>query len=104
MLMSLSSDLPLYKVLDSMTYREYVLRLVFHKEEQVRPSKTDWYLMQIAREVSLVLSSKETRRRVTLSDYKLDFLSRQDSPKSKKQDSKSIWLSAVGVKNCPKKK
>lgn len=37
------------------------------------PGRTDFYMMQIAREVAMVLCGKETRDRVSLNDFRLRF-------------------------------
>jgi len=87
--------------MDSITSREFLLRISILEVEQETPSRQDWYLMQIAREVHLVLANAESRKKTQLSTFRLSFEKKTKQPQP--VDSKSIWLGAVGVKQWKKK-
>lgn len=59
------------------TNRELRTAEAWLDEQMNVPSRTDHYLMSIAREVCLVLASRETRGRVSCGDFRLRF-SRDD--------------------------
>jgi len=55
--------------MESMTHREYRTRIAWLDEQWHQPTKTDYYLMQIAGHVANVLSKKRWK----LLDYLLNF-------------------------------
>lgn len=87
-----------------MTYREFLVWVDWLNEQWNRPSRTDHYLMQIAREVFCVL-----RSRVSLDLFKLPFIIKRleaetttniDAKHEADQTAlhKSKWLGATGFK------
>lgn len=80
--------------------REYKVWLTHFEEEWQRPSRTDWYLMQIAREVACVLSKNPNK--IETKTFKLKFEDPDKKPDPKNRDkqieqSKGIWRALVGA-------
>jgi len=89
--------------MEETTHREYLLWVAYFNEEWNRQTKQDWYLAQIAREVSCVLEDTEGRKKKTIKSFLIDFVF--STPKSKEEESKSawerskaIWTSAINLK------
>lgn len=72
------------------TRREYLAWLAWLDKEWEHPSRTDYYLMQIAAEVNGVLRKKGPLK---LDNFKLRFTDDKKQPKKETtQQSKSRWL------------
>lgn len=90
----------LEQVMQSMTHREYLLRLAWIEESWSIPDRTDHYLMQIAQEVRRVLSKSPNR--IQMKDFEVKFVSKdrkvtaQEKEKSVRT-SKSTWFVALGI-------
>lgn len=73
----------------------------FLLQEKQRPSKNDYYLMQIAMEVKRVLSSNPEK--IKLEDFRLAFDVKEDPEQKRKRQrqkmerSKSAWLGSLGI-------
>ncbi|MEM2932493.1 MAG: hypothetical protein QXI61_06600 [Nitrososphaerota archaeon] len=74
-------------MLSKITYREYLLWKEWIDNQWNNPSRTDYYLMQIAR----MLSS----RKCSIDDFRLKF--RLRSSKNQKQQSIDVWKSIMGI-------
>lgn len=87
--------------MDRMSYREYRTRLAWKRIEFETPSRSDYYLMQIAQEVRRVLHKNPAK--VMLDHFLLKFKknsasSKSDIDKSKMiSESKARWFAAVGL-------
>ncbi len=80
------------------THREYLLWVAYFEDQWNCPTKTDWYLAQIAREVACVLEGSDGRKQKTVKSYLMNFRfsksnDQKDSldPSSNWKQSKSIW-------------
>lgn len=82
----------------SMTQREFEARMAWIEEDQDTPSKSDWYLMQIAMEI--VRSRAKDPSKIHLNDMRLKREKKAETPKSIEEAaaaSKSRWSGAVGL-------
>jgi hypothetical protein len=71
------------------THREYLVWVAHFEDEWNQHTKQDWYLAQIAREVSCVLEDSKGRKEKTIKSFLIKFGFGKSQIKS--QDSKSIW-------------
>lgn len=84
------------------THREFLTWCAWFDKEWNQPSRSDWYLMQIAKEVFCVL--RKDRKSITADKFKIEF--KQVKPKSdsslskevKTNWAKSAWMALVGYK------
>lgn len=84
--------MPVFECLERITHREYRLWLIHFRKELDQPSRTDYYLMQIAREVRRVLSKKPNK--IQLKDFLIPFGKpprKQLTKEEKTAESKGFW-------------
>ena len=85
------------ELMSKITHREYLLRCALLSLEEEIPIRLEWYLMQVAREVRLVLASTEVRNQTPLSSFKLKTETKPKRPKKQEPiDNRALWLKAVG--------
>lgn len=96
----------LTECLEKNTYQQYLLWMEWYRQEFSTPNRTDYYIMQVAREVAQVLGKS-----VDMDKFKLKFkftemvhktLEEIEAEKKAKKKaiteaSKAKWLSAVGI-------
>lgn len=83
-------------VMSMMTYREYKLRRKWIEKQDVEPSKTDWYLMQLAALLEWEASGSKKPR--ALDRFKLKW-TQAKTQQELAENSQRVWLSALGVKD-----
>lgn len=84
------------------TYREYLIWMEYLNQELNNPSRTDYYLMQVAQAITSLF--KKDKRGITLDKFVLTF--KPQRPKSKEQlaaESKASWMQILSSKNKGKK-
>jgi len=94
----------LSECIEKHTYREYRTWMIWLEEQWNEPSRTDYYLMQIAREVATVLMKNSDT--VKVGQFKLPFEIKpklDQNSKPPKPDAKTIatrakqgWLARLG--------
>jgi hypothetical protein len=87
------------------THREYLLWVEYFEEQWNRPTKQDWYLAQIAREVSCVLEDDAGRKRKTVKSFLLKFgfgsSKKESAPTEGWKHSKAVYAAATRIKKRP---
>jgi len=96
--------------LNTITEKEYLVRLYWEDLNWNRPSKTDYYLMQIAREINrLVRCWSKGWKIPNLGDFKISFktqMGEQVKPRSKEEATaiaKMTWAARLGLTSKKKK-
>lgn len=85
--------------METITHREYLMRLAYLDEELNRPSRGDNYVMQLIHEVRYLLSKKS--KQFTAKPYLLTFGSTKPKKYTKEeqavrcQQSKARWFGAI---------
>lgn len=79
-----------------MTHRQFRVWKQWLLNENNRPDRTDYYLMQIAAEIRK--PNVKNHRRVKIGDFKLVFkdLVNEESMEAKVRRSKSAWIGVLG--------
>jgi hypothetical protein len=92
------------------THREYLLWVESFEQEWNHPTKQDWYLAQIAREVACVLASTEEKKSRPVKDFLLKFTipksseEKKSSSEEKWKQSKEIWKQVTSFATTKRKK
>ena len=91
----------LNECLTKISYREYLIWRHWLNKQWSVPSRTDYYLMQIAREIKRVLSANPDN--ISTLDFKIAFSDEDEDQKPPPQDpkitamhAKKLWMSRVG--------
>jgi len=97
---------PLHEVIGKWSHREYRLRLEWLAAQNNEPSRSDFYLMQIAAEVRRVLH--KTPNSVKTDDFQLKFSAVEESitetnAKQRANKSKSFFGSLISMATRKKK-
>lgn len=94
--------MPLRACMREHTHREYRTWTAWLQKQWNEPDRSDYYLMQIAREIRYVLSKKKMPK--TLEMFKLPFgwtkkaKAKPMTEKQKVSQAKSRWFGMLGVK------
>lgn len=92
--------MPLRACMREHTHREYRTWTAWLEKQWSEPSRSDHYLMQIAREIRYVLSKKKMPGTFTM--FKIPFgWTKKVKPPTEKQkvsQAKSRWLGLLGIK------
>lgn len=88
------------EALERLTHREFMVLMAHYEGEWNRPSRSDWYLMQIARQVACVLHKSPDK--VKTDRFKLDFSPVRNVKKSPEKKSttdrpKGTWAKLIGL-------
>lgn len=75
------------------TRRQHYIMLLWLGEEWDRPTKTEYYLMQIACEARRVFSRKPDK--IKMEHFKLEFGSPLKRRRDKPEDTKNKWIGAL---------
>lgn len=82
-----------------MTHREYRLWCDWLSAEWDRPSRTDFYLMQIAAEIkSLIMTTAGKTGKISMKDFHLKFKNAASPQQEPVEHSKARWFGMVGMK------
>lgn len=82
-----------------MTHREFLVRMAWIENDMERPSREDWYLMQIAAEI--LRDRVKDPSKVKLEDMRLRFANPNPPPVTRQEaadKSRSRWCGMLGVK------
>lgn len=89
----------LHACMKSMTHREYLTWLEWLDQQWDEPSRSDYYLMQIAAEVRRGYVASRYARRIRIPDFRLRF-QRPRRPRNLREATrwaKAKWFAALGI-------
>ena len=102
MRLSLAFGVPPSRLRQELTHREFLALDKYLREEWNEPSRSDWYLMQVAAEIRAIGQSfSKTPKPVRLQDLKIEFKEerrKEKKPLTKEERAKiakAIWMARL---------